>query len=72
MYAVTRHLVLCRTSKIHIIEHSGFAACIQGRKCCRYMVSMWDKGREAWIRLLQEINTEAALESASGAVKDEL
>ncbi|CAK0764903.1 hypothetical protein CVIRNUC_003205 [Coccomyxa viridis] len=38
----------------------------------RYMITMWDKGREAWIRLLQEISTEAALENASDAAKDEL
>lgn len=23
--------------------------------CCRFRVSMYDKGREAWIRILQEI-----------------
>ncbi len=33
---------------------------------------MWDKGREAWIRLLQEISTEAAIENTGNDEKDEL
>ena len=57
---------------MHIFERSGLAACLQRSTCCRYMITMWDKGREAWIRLLQEISTEAALENDSDAAKDEL
>ena len=32
---------------------------------CRFRVSMYDKGREAWIRMLQEIANQAAKPSAS-------
>ena len=44
----------------------------------RYMVSMWDKGREAWIKLLHEMSVltsgpeQQAEPDASTASKDEL